>query len=188
VRLAAFLVMAGMAAAACSPSMGADEGPLDEVLVKGRSGQLSALRREAVELEERFYDRYNELNPVDDFDVHCYTDARIGTLIKGRICRAVYESKALADEGREAFQFRQFILEQVKLGAPDPIAMGGPPSPAVMLIEARRPAFQKNMREVVGHDEQLIKLLHDRSEALRQYDTLRQQLFGLGSSGAAAAK
>lgn len=187
-RLAEFLLMAGLAAATCSPAVGADESPLGEVIVQGTRGQLSKLRREAVELEERFYVRYNELNPIDDFDVHCYTDARIGTLLKGRICRAVYESEALAEEGREAYQFRQFILEQVKSGAPDPIAMGGPPSPAVMLIEARRPAFRKNMREVVVHDEQLIKLLHDRSEALRRYDALRQQLYGRGSSGAPAAK
>lgn len=168
------LVMAGLATAA-------DEIPLDEVLVQGLRAQLRELRREAVELEERFYARYNELNTVRDFDVHCHADARTGTLLKGRICRAVYESKAFAEEGREAFQYRQFILEQVKAGRPDPMPPGPPPPPAVMSIEVRRPAFQQNMREVVARDEELIRLLHDRTEAVKQYDALRRQLFRPGS-------
>jgi hypothetical protein len=50
------------------------------------------LRQAVVEAEDRFHARYNELNDNDDFDVNCRQEARTGTKLERRICRAVYQS------------------------------------------------------------------------------------------------
>ena len=74
---------------------------LDEVVVKGTRSELDELRNEMVLVEDRFYERYNELNPNHDFDTHCQMEARIGTNTKRRYCRAVYQERAQQKEGQE---------------------------------------------------------------------------------------
>src|SRR5690606_28410369 len=67
---------------------------LDEVLVRGKRAELSELREQMVGLEDQYYELYNELNKNDLFDIHCAMEARSGTLIRRRYCRAVYEARA----------------------------------------------------------------------------------------------
>ncbi len=50
-----------------------------------------------VDLENRFYDLYNQLNKDDEFDVHCRKEARLGTRIASRICKIAYNEKAEAE-------------------------------------------------------------------------------------------
>ena len=163
----------------------ADE-PLDTVVVQGRRAELAALRQQIVQLEDRFYDRYNELNRDPEFDVHCSREARTGTLMKKRGCRAVYEDRALEEEGAQAFQFRQHVQAQANAtfaprlpGSPPPsiVTMGGPPVPAQLKIELRRPEFRKNLLEVTARDPELQRLLREKAEAERRYDTLRKSIF-----------
>jgi hypothetical protein len=174
------LLVALLIAAAFAPALAApdgNDGPLDEVVVRGLRTQLSELRREVVELEERFYSRYNELNEIDDFDVHCAEQARTGTLIVRRSCEPVYASNAIRQEGVGGLQARQFIQEQFTNGSKDPISMGGPPVQAVAAIEIRRADFQANLKRVVSRDRALAELLRQRTEALQRYDAVRRQLW-----------
>jgi hypothetical protein len=48
--------------------------------------------------EEALYDLYNSLNTDDDFDTRCYEEARTGSHIKRRVCRANFYGKLLARE------------------------------------------------------------------------------------------
>jgi hypothetical protein len=154
-----------------------DDGPLDELVVRGLRTRLSELRREVVELEERFYSRYNELNEIDDFDVHCGEEAPTGTLIVKRACEPVYASNAIRQEAVGGLQARQFIQEQFTNGSKNPISMGGPPVQAVTAIEIRRADFQANLKRVVTRDRALAELLRQRTEALQRYDAVRRQLW-----------
>jgi hypothetical protein len=163
-----------------SPTLGAAR---DEVVVQG-SRTLDEIRQKMVKLEDRFYDRYNELNTIRDFDIHCGQEARVGTLLKRRYCRAVYESKAFEAEGREVAQFLQNIpppnTNPAAAGIPrdPPVVIGAPPPPAFAAIEARRPEFRKNMLDVTSKNPELIKLLQERAELAKQYDAARRKLFG----------
>ncbi len=49
--------------------------PLDEVLIEGRRATPDELVQQIVKVENRFYERYNELNDNDDFDVNCAWEA-----------------------------------------------------------------------------------------------------------------
>ncbi|MDR2216180.1 MAG: hypothetical protein LBE59_10125, partial [Nevskiaceae bacterium] len=55
-----------------SPAVGGvttSQEELDQVIVRGGPKALAALRQEMVRVEDNFFERYNELNPIDDFDV-----------------------------------------------------------------------------------------------------------------------
>jgi hypothetical protein len=64
---------------------------LDEVVVRGKRVKLAEMRKELLQLEDRFYSRYNDLNTSNDFDIHCVNEARTGTRFIKRSCRAVYQ-------------------------------------------------------------------------------------------------
>jgi hypothetical protein len=174
-------LLAGPAAAISA----SDDPPLDVVVIQSQRARLVDLRKQLVQLERRFFDRYNELNELDDFDVNCVQEARTGTHLKGRSCRAVYQEKALQDEGQEITRYRQFIDDQVSKGPPggsgarEPNVAGPPPLPANIAIEARRREYQRNMLEVARRDPQLAGILSERGKLLQRYDATRRQLFGL---------
>jgi hypothetical protein len=57
----------------------------DQVIVRGRTRKM--LRTELWRAEEAFYDRFNELNSNDEFDIHCRRDAS-GPRVAPRVCAA----------------------------------------------------------------------------------------------------
>lgn len=70
---------------------------LDEVVVTGRLGSLSGLRKALIEAEDRFYERWNVLNDDDRLDVQCRTEAPTGHRLYQRKCNA----RVLDDYTRE---------------------------------------------------------------------------------------
>ncbi|HMA10707.1 MAG TPA: hypothetical protein VKO83_02390 [Steroidobacteraceae bacterium] len=158
-------------ALAAAPSGQAD---LDEVTVSGERVKIEALRKQIVQLEDRFYDRYNELNTVDDFDIHCIEEARTGTRFIKRSCRAVYQEQALAEEGQAAFR----ILQRFREKGPA-IADSGPPVPATLTIQRRLPEYQKNLEEVARKDPELTRLLQERGKLIESYDAALKKAWGL---------
>lgn len=59
-------------------------------------GQMADLRRDVFQSEEDFYDLYNELNDIKEYDVRCRYEMPTGTRIKNHICRARYVTKAFS--------------------------------------------------------------------------------------------
>ena len=146
---------------------------LDEVLVQGTAVQLNKLRDAIREAENLFYDRFNELNTIRDFDVHCRMEEPTGTRLEYRKCYAVFEEHALEEEGQEALRIRQFYESSMR-----GIITGPPPDPTIKTT-ARRPLFQKHMKELVSRDPELQQLLQKRKELADRYDAVRRETFGL---------
>jgi hypothetical protein len=137
---------------------------LDEILVRGMRPKPHELRRMIVEAEDRFYERYNELNRKDEFDVDCIVFANTGTNLKHRSCRGVFERTAIQKEARDVFLIRQEIQAQISSGGVQFLpGGGGPPAGAEGEIHALRPAFQANMLRVVQKDRELKELLKQRA-------------------------
>src|SRR5689334_18571328 len=97
----------------------ADESPAqpqEQVIVEATRTNLSKLAKEVVLAEQRFYQRYNDLNTVRKYAVNCYNEATTSTHFKRLYCQPVYESEAQAEEARE------FL---VALGAGSSASAGG---------------------------------------------------------------
>jgi hypothetical protein len=147
---------------------------LDTVVVEGRLHQLEALRNEMVLVEDRFYERYNALNPVRDFDTHCYVESRTGTRTKSRYCRAVYQEKAFEREGQDHSEAMKTMMNQGSDLGPMPWV---PPTPSTVVIEARRKEYQQNIRNVVNRNPELVEMLRERYELGQRYEATRRKLF-----------
>jgi hypothetical protein len=144
---------------------------LDEVTVSGERVKIEAMRRQIVLLEDKFYDRYNELNTVDDFDVHCIEEARTGTRFIKRSCRAVYQERAFADEGQAAFK----VLQRWREKGPA-VADGGPPVPASLIVQRRLPEYKKNLEDVARRNPELTRLLEERGKLIEKFEAAQKKI------------
>lgn len=152
----------------------APQSDLNEVLVQAQRVQLREMRKELVQLEDRIFARYDELNTKDEFDIHCFKEARTGTRFVKRTCRAQYEEDAVEDEGRQGTEVRQVFENRLRAGYPQPPV---PPAPPMMAILARLDEFRANMKNVVSSDPQLLSLLRDRAELAKRYEATRRRIF-----------
>lgn len=173
--LCSSLLATGIAQGAAVATSAARTTETDEVLVNGERMKLEAMRKEIVQLEDRFYDRYNELNTVDDFDIRCIEEAHTGTRFIKRSCRAVYQERAVEEEGQAAFKIQQRFREK----GPQ-LADSGPPVPAAQTILRRLPEYKKNMEEVTRHHPELARLLEQRGKLIEQYNSELKKNWGLG--------
>jgi hypothetical protein len=156
-----------------SATAATDKGDsLDEVVVEATRSQLDHIRQEMVLVEDRFYERYNELNTKHDFDTHCHIEARIGTNTKRRYCRALYQERAQQREGHD-------YAEALKDMTQDPPQPWVPPTTPTIMIEARRKDYQNNIREVVKRNPELVDMLRERYELGLRYEATRRKVFGL---------
>ena len=88
---------------AAEPAAGKDT-PVDQVVVEGTRADLVKLAQQVLLAEERFYQRYNEINTKRKYAVRCYNEAATGTRFTQKYCKPVYESEADAAEAREFMQ------------------------------------------------------------------------------------
>lgn len=79
--------------------LGAQATVDDEIVVRGRS--RAALRMQFELAEEAVYERFNEINSSDEFDIHCRLEQETGSRIPRRVCQANFWRAAQADAGRE---------------------------------------------------------------------------------------
>ena len=165
------LLIAPLSPVAAATVPPGQEESLDEVVVEATRTKLAQMRQQMVQLEDRFFERFNELNTIDDFDTHCYMEARVGTRFERRYCRAVYESKAFRVEGQE------YLKQLASITDPTPKAWA-PPDPVIMAIEARRKDYQKNMLEVTSRHPELVELARERYEMGKRYEDTRRKVFG----------
>ncbi len=171
-----WVLLTGLIQAASAAEPVVSPALLDEVLIEGRGATQNELLQQLVNVENRFYERYNELNDNDDFDVNCTREAPIGTRLQGRSCRAVYQEKAERTEGQESYWW---YFHTMDLGAASGGIMGrerqparavSPPAPAMLAILARRDEFRKTMVEVTSRNPELVRLLQERAELVKRYE------------------
>jgi hypothetical protein len=182
--------MLPMAQCALAAAQSSDEGPLDTVVVEGTRSELDHLRQQMVLIEDKFYERYNQLNPNHDFDTHCHIEARVTTRITRRYCRAVYQEQAQEREGQDHSEAMKKMINGRGFDAngealPLPWV---PPAPAAIVIEARRKEYQQNIRDVVNHNPELVEMLRERYELGQRYEASRRKIWGKTPPGAAAVE
>ena len=138
---------------------------LEEIVVTG-DRTLSAAREAIVEAEDRFYNRYNELNTDDKFDIKCRMQEQ-GSKFRVRVCIPRY-----VEEGTHA--------EAMKLLMPS--SVGG----AVMLASSEtvgaslRAELKKRTLDLVRKDPELMRALLERARLEQYYQQLRKEKFKNG--------
>jgi hypothetical protein len=111
------------AAGAERPSAtGADTAPAvdDEIIVRGQTRADLRLRIQMA--EEAVYDRFNEINSNDEFDIHCRQEMLTGSNISRRVCQANFwrdaqsragEETVRALQGSYSLNAQQFLAEAI---------------------------------------------------------------------------
>ena len=128
---------------------------LDELQVVGK--KLYRIRMGAVDVEDRFFALYNDLNQNDDFDIHCRVEAPTGTLLKVRICRLALYEKALEEEARAYLS-----------------GVDSPP-PAQMVALARIDDYRQNALAIINSSTQLRQLIRERETLEEKYWAARKR-------------
>lgn len=147
--LAGLALLPALAAAAVATPQPGSEVVLDEVTVPGTP--LYKMRMQMVELEKRFYSRYNELNKDNDFDVDCRAQTPLGTHIQQRVCKVAYYEKAETEYAQAM--------------------MGGWVAPEPVLVEMeRRGEYRQNVLKVINGDQTLLRMARERDELTKRYE------------------
>lgn len=113
----------------------------DEVVVTGRS--LRDLRREIEAAELAVFDRFNEINGDDRFDIHCFQEVRYFSHIRERVCR----SNGWREQ--EANYTEAWLQELRGESAPSPEMFRGEQARLNRLLEAE-------MRRLAAEDPELM--------------------------------
>ena len=74
--------------------------PTDEITVIGQE-TAPRLRHKLRRLDEAFFKRYNELNDVDDYDMICKRETRIGSQIPRTVCRSRWHRQRLSESATD---------------------------------------------------------------------------------------
>jgi hypothetical protein len=125
----------------------------EEVVVRGRM-RRSTLRVQIELAEEAFYNRFNEINSHDEFNIVCRREVEIGSRIPRRKCEPNFWRQAEADVGRETV-----------IGLQGGYANN--PQQFMGLAHFKSVQLEKEMRELAAADPEL-------RQALARLATLRQ--------------
>jgi hypothetical protein len=109
----------GAHAADAADAAAETQTPVDEeVIVHGQSRAM--LRFQIQQAEQAVFDRFNEINSNDEFDIHCRREQLTGSHIPRRVCQANFWRDAQATAGEEtarglqggaSFDAQQFLGE-----------------------------------------------------------------------------
>ncbi len=98
---------------------------IEEIIVTAeRSGFL--LRRQLEAATEEFVASYNDVNEVDEFDIHCGKSNWTHTRIQEHVCMPVFLERAMADAAQSSFIERDFAF-----------------SDSASVVSAARPKFEQ---------------------------------------------
>lgn len=163
--MAAWLATAvlGCAAAAAEAPPGVDP-QLEEVVVTARQDSLSSLKLALIAAEDRFYERWNELNDDDDLDVICRVEAPTGTRLTRRTCAP----RVLDDATRE-----QAMLLFAGAGLGGNVAMRNPGD----LRQMAAAELRRRTLPLLETDAQLREALLQRAKLQQLYDKVRAEKF-----------
>lgn len=142
---AAAALSAASLASVANPQEAASSVPqvdaADEIVVTGRS--LGDLRREIEAAELAVFDRFNEINGDDRFDIHCFEQVRYFSHIRERVCR----SNGWREQ--EAGYTQAWLQGLRGESAPDPQMFRGEQARLDRLLDAE-------MRRLVADDPELM--------------------------------
>jgi hypothetical protein len=150
------------ATVAVAPPNLAEVDALEEILIEGNRDSLSSARKAMEKAEDRLYDRFNELNPDDAFDIECGFEAPTGTRLKVRVC----EVKGLQ------------IWSQAEVGS---LLFNTGSNVTMVLTASMRDVFmaeaKKRMLALIRKDPELMRALLERARLEKHYEELRKEKF-----------
>lgn len=141
----------------------------EEVIVAAHREKLRTLARDLAKAEDSFFDAYNHVNTIREFDVHCGVVTPTGTLLSNRECAPRFAQDAKEDEAKNMFE----ALTAGIAGGHIPIPHG---MTANEVITVKYSDYKKHLVEVVTKDPGLRKMLQDYIVLKNQQDaTLKEE-------------
>ena len=138
-----------------------DAETIEEIRVYGTKSLLR-MRHEVDIAEEVFFDQFNALNSDDDFDIHCYREAKTGSRIKRRVCTANYFRRLEAEATRNTRLSLQATGSAVFL---DPTAE----------IRKMDKLLLEKMEKLAGENPGLLKALEEFVGMKKAYEAERKE-------------
>ena len=136
----------------------ADTVEVPEVIIKGHKEKLSRLEAEVVKAQDAFYDAFNQVNTVKEYETHCDTEMPVDSHIHRRVCNPEFVHRATQDEAMAA------------LGL-------GVARPGSMVIIGKMPAYHKYVRDLVHQNPKLRKALGLYYSLSQHYEAVRKERF-----------
>jgi hypothetical protein len=125
---------------------GSPQASVEEVIVPGRTPEN--IRIEIERLETAVYDRFNDLNSDDEFDIHCFSRAPTGSNIPVRTCAPNFAVRAESAAGRK-------MLTDGRGGAGN----NNNPAEQRVRMEQKGRELNEEMQRVAREDEELLRNL-----------------------------
>jgi hypothetical protein len=130
---------------------------LDEIEIVGK--RLYQIRKRAIEIEDRIYALYNDLNKNDEFDIHCRVEAPTGSRMKQRKCVVALYNNARVEEVQGWLR-------------------GDYRPEADMVALQRYPEYRKVSLAVINSNPQLRRLIRERLALEKKYQVAYKERFG----------
>lgn len=128
---------------------------VDEITVVGDE-TVPRLRGKLRRLDEEFFDRYNELNENDQYDMICKKEARIGSQILYTVCRSKLHRVRQSETGNDVL-----LRDGIDI----------PVSDAWARRHYRK--VRENVSNVTAKDETLSSMLAERVKLRERIETLK---------------
>lgn len=138
---------------------------LDEVVVTGKLDSLSGLRVALIEAENRFYERWNDLNDDDRLDVHCRTEAPTGTRLVQRRCDPLLVDEKTRESALTFMGVSNGTAEYQSIYA--------------IRLQAAAELRQRTLL-MLEHDAELRRALLERARLQQLYEARRKEKFSNG--------
>jgi len=136
----------------------ADTVEVPEVSIKGHREKLSQLKAEIEKAQDAFYDAFNQVNKVKEYETHCDMEVPIDTHIATRVCNPEFVHTATRDE---AMMYLGLYLAR----------------PASMVISGKMPAYHKYVHDLVHQNSKLRKTLGLYYALTQHYEAVRKEKF-----------
>jgi hypothetical protein len=146
----------------------ADTVEVPEVIIKGQEEKLSQLEAEVIKAQDAFYDAFNQVNTVKEYETHCDMEMPLDSHIPRRVCNPQFVHSAGQDEA------------MALLGAGLTPPGGGPTSstsPPSMVISGKMPAYHKYVRDLVHQNPKLRRALGLYYLLSQHYEAVRKEKF-----------
>jgi hypothetical protein len=140
---------------------------LDEVAVDGQ--RLVDLRAAVIASQDRFYELYNQLNDIEEFDIVCADMTPVGRLITRRACATKAFHAAQREEAIDLWT--AMWMNESNGNGNISRSQVGPPS---VTLAARTGEYKANMLGIMRRNPKLQSLALDAAETEARYRSLQK--------------
>jgi hypothetical protein len=140
----------------------------EEVIVTAHREKLRDLTRDLAKAEDSFFNAYNRVNTIREFDVHCNVVTPTGTLLSHRECTPRFAQAATEDEAKTTLEAFTGGITDGQIGIPHGMM-------ANEVINVKYSDYKKHLAEVVTKDPELRKMLQDYEALKKQHDVTSKE-------------